>query len=184
MSKTAICSAILYVALMGGLVVWHHMCAQPKPAASTAPAKTLTAARSLPANYLLRDGDLQGDGKKSDLTGKYTVKPVAQSATIDGDGVADEPVIGDTHDGLLRLEFSTKAADAGYGNAESKVLICRNEEKLAVGRVVVQQCDDAASACHLLVTPADAAPPLTLGSLRAAVNTCALAPADGPDVLK
>lgn len=184
MSKTTLYGSLIYAALVVGVSIWHF-CAAPASPKTDEPRKRLAAVKAFPVNYLLRDDDLEGDGKKADLSGKYTARAVAQGEAIDDDAVSDDPKIDDANSGLLRLGISSIAVKVGRGNAASDIIICRGEEKLGPAKVVAQMCDDSdPNGCHVLVKPSDQGALVSLVGLRAAADTCALAPAAGADAAK
>lgn len=175
----------IYCAIVLVAVVLHLVLKAPASSDGKS-AKQVTTAAELPPNYYLRDGDLMGDGDKSDVSGKYTNKRIKNGAPITPDDVEGTAPTADTYDGVLSLGFSPKIADQRLGNAEQTVAICRNEEKLGEATVVVQLCPTGAEAsgCHLLVRPNDPALSVNLKGLRAAVSSCRLTPAVGPDSAK
>jgi hypothetical protein len=110
-------------------------------------------------------------------------KPIARGATVAEADVGATPVLDATEDALLAVPLAGAVAESGKANAGASVLLCNGDTKLAAAIVIAQLCsgDGNSAACRVLLTPPSGTPPIAPASLRAAISTCALAPAEGAD---
>lgn len=175
----------VYVAVGGYVVATASIGRQDASTIDAAPAAEVTVKRSLPANHLLRDSDLEGTDT-ADLVGHYLARPVARGVAVADADVLTVPVL-DANDGaLVAVPLPVALAETGGANAGASVLLCKGDARIAEAVVLAQLCsgEGDSAACRVLVAPPVALPPIPTTGARAAISTCALAPALGPDSIK
>lgn len=164
-------------ALAIGILVYQAHVAASEEGPPTEVLEGVTATHRLGVNHLVREADLEGPGK-SEFTGKYIVKPIQHGAVIEGGDVASMPTLGPSERALLAVPITSKLAEAGKANSEATALLCARDKPVGEAIVEAQICDGTGdeAACFVIVSLPPLHPPLGLDGLRAATETCGIAP--------
>jgi hypothetical protein len=134
----------------------------------------------LPANYLLRAEDLDGD-KLEDFVGRYTKKWLAAGTALNAATLAPAPVLPSEEGAFVGAAARPDQVQGGRVNAELPVWVCRAEERLLQSaRVEAVICKDGGAPCTAFLRVAALGAITDFAKLRVDAESCAVPPPAAP----